>query len=175
MPTLKILTGRICEGAYALLQMDEKQRDFKQSLMSPRRHLESFPGNRKDFSSLTKYLDAAEASVQKAIDNFREKLRGTVRSFFGGQGIAVGAVIELDYPVYELTLDDDLAGDERLAMKKKAIIKVDAFSIQRARSHSDVVLNIVGYRKSKNGRFGKETELFRLEPGYEFKVIKPAE
>lgn len=175
MPALKLLTGRIRENACELLKMDEKQRELKSSLIEPRQQLENFPGKRKEFSSITKYFDAAEATVQKAMDNFRTTLRQTVRSFFGGQGIEVGAVIELKYPVYQLTLDDELTGHEKLSYNSSVVIRVDAFSIQRAREPSDVVLNIMGYKKGKNGRFAKDTSSYRLEPGYEFRVIKPAE
>lgn len=176
MPALKPLTGNIREGVYNIMQLVDKQLSFQRSLKDPRHQLENFLGNRKDFSSITKYFDAAEASLEKAIQTYRQTLRKKVRDFFGKQGMEVGAVVELSYPVYQLSIgsvEDD--NQERLTHVASVTLKVESFSIQRALSMNDVVLNVLGFVKKKNGQFSKDFEAFRLEPGYDVRVIKKPE
>lgn len=175
MPVLTTLTGRIREGVYELQQLQDKKTAFERALEAPRKELGKMPGGRKRFAQVDKHFDAAAASMDKAIESYRDMVKGSVRAHFAKQGIEPGAVVELTYPVHQFTLDEVLEGSERLLRKEVVTLKVEAFSIRRARSRTDVVLDITGYPKKGRGRFATDYENFRLEPGYEFKVIKPAE
>lgn len=175
MPVLKPLTGRVREGVYALLQLQDKKSDFEKAMGVPRAELGKMPGGRNRFARVAQHFDQAEVAMEAAISNYRDQVRGAVRSHFAGQGIEPGAVIELTYPVHQFSLDEELAGQERLLRNETVTVKVEAFSIRRARSRTDVVLDLTGYPKGARGRFAKNFENFRLEPGYEFKVIRAPE
>jgi len=173
MPVLTTLTGRIREGVYELQQLQDKKTAFERALEAPRKELGKMPGGRKRFAQVDKHFDAASTSMDKAIDSYRDMVKNSVRSHFAKHGIEPGAVVELTYPVYQFSLDDELEASERLLRTETVTLKVEAFAIRRARSRTDVGLDIVGYPK-KGRRFANDFDNFRLEPGYEFKVIQPA-
>lgn len=171
--TLKPLPLRVRERVFEFARLREHQTEFDRALTAPRKTLTAFSPKRAGFDKVGRHLDAAAASLKMALERHRETVKTVVRRHFATQGIAPGAVIQLTYPVYQVSLDD-LTACERLLRRETVTLKVQAFSIRRASSPTDVRLDVVGLPKPGNGRFHKDAKTYCLEPGYEFEVVRAA-
>jgi hypothetical protein len=170
---LKQLPLKLRKALYQHVRMEEHQQAFDSALVRPEQVLQGLPNQipARAATAAKKHLDAASAELAKALEAFQEKTKSAGRAFMASQGIAPGAVIELTYPLYTLLLDE---ARERLVGTSKVVLQVEHFSIARASSVDAVALAVHGRAVGANGRFLKASKEYRLEPGYEVRIVREA-
>jgi hypothetical protein len=174
MPTIPSLPFSVRKSVVALAHSRESTRSASLTLDSAADELKSTLGDGAALKVVRAKLEQAKATLEAKGNRQALLTRKSVRAHFDKLGITEGAVVELEYPKFKFSLDDDgtvLAVPCGAATQR---ICVKGFSIKRANHHSDVALNLEGHvRRNDRGAYNTEVSL-QLEPGRSFTIIKPA-